>query len=177
MFGTGQLISPKLIEIVGEHGGFDALWLDAEHAGLTMKEIGKILDLTESRVCQIHSNVILRLKDQATRKLGKRPTDGELHALRIRAKRARYTAELAAVGSESKALSRYLVQLKALQDVIGDHQDAVVAEEKIRAVARAKTAIAAGRLIERERERRRERRRDYPPALARVLRRGSKALG
>src|SRR4051812_12922008 len=39
MFGVGQLISPKLIEIVGEHGGFDALWLDAEHAGITMKEI------------------------------------------------------------------------------------------------------------------------------------------
>jgi 2-keto-3-deoxy-L-rhamnonate aldolase RhmA len=39
MFGVGQLLSPKLIEIVGEHGGFDALWLDAEHAGLTMKEI------------------------------------------------------------------------------------------------------------------------------------------
>ena len=39
MFGLGQLISPKLVEIVGEHGGFDALWLDAEHAGLAMKEI------------------------------------------------------------------------------------------------------------------------------------------
>jgi 2-dehydro-3-deoxyglucarate aldolase/4-hydroxy-2-oxoheptanedioate aldolase len=39
MFGVGQLFSPKLIEIVGEHGEFDALWLDGEHAGLTMKEI------------------------------------------------------------------------------------------------------------------------------------------
>src|SRR5436305_15057169 len=39
MFGVGQLISPMLIEMVGEHGGFDALWLDAEHAGITMKEI------------------------------------------------------------------------------------------------------------------------------------------
>ena len=39
VFGTGQLISPKLIEIIGEHGEFDALWLDQEHAGLTMKEI------------------------------------------------------------------------------------------------------------------------------------------
>ena len=38
-FGLGQLFSPKLIEILGEHGGFDALWLDFEHAGLTMKEI------------------------------------------------------------------------------------------------------------------------------------------
>jgi 2-keto-3-deoxy-L-rhamnonate aldolase RhmA len=39
MFGAGQLISPKLIEIVGEHGDFDALWLDAEHAGITMKDV------------------------------------------------------------------------------------------------------------------------------------------
>ena len=39
MFGIGQLYTPKLVEIVGEHGGFDALWLDSEHAGLGMKEI------------------------------------------------------------------------------------------------------------------------------------------
>jgi 2-dehydro-3-deoxyglucarate aldolase/4-hydroxy-2-oxoheptanedioate aldolase len=38
MFGVGQLYHPKLIEIIGEHGGFDALWLDSEHAGLGMKE-------------------------------------------------------------------------------------------------------------------------------------------
>lgn len=30
--------------------------------GLTMREIGEILNLTESRVCQIHSNVMARLK-------------------------------------------------------------------------------------------------------------------
>jgi len=34
------------------------------YEGLTMKEIGEILDLTESRVCQIHSNILLRLKEQ-----------------------------------------------------------------------------------------------------------------
>lgn len=39
MFGVGQLLSPKMIEVVGAHGEFDALWLDQEHAGLTMKEI------------------------------------------------------------------------------------------------------------------------------------------
>ena len=38
-FGLGQLISPKLIEILGEHGEFDALWLDFEHGGITMKDI------------------------------------------------------------------------------------------------------------------------------------------
>jgi len=35
--------------------------------GLTMREIGEILHLTESRVCQIHSNVILRLRAQLSR--------------------------------------------------------------------------------------------------------------
>lgn len=38
------------------------------YEGLTMKEIGHILDLTESRVCQIHSNVITRLKDRVVRR-------------------------------------------------------------------------------------------------------------
>lgn len=39
LFGLGQIFSPKLIEIVGEHGGFDALWLDAEHGALDMKDV------------------------------------------------------------------------------------------------------------------------------------------
>jgi 4-hydroxy-2-oxoheptanedioate aldolase len=39
LFGTGQLIGPKLIDIVGLHGGFDGLWLDFEHAGFTMKDV------------------------------------------------------------------------------------------------------------------------------------------
>ncbi|MEY2982585.1 MAG: hypothetical protein RL562_2812 [Planctomycetota bacterium] len=34
------------------------------HEGLTMREIGEIMELTESRVCQIHSNVVARLKVQ-----------------------------------------------------------------------------------------------------------------
>ena len=32
------------------------------HEGLTLKEIGKVLELTESRICQIHSKAIMRLK-------------------------------------------------------------------------------------------------------------------
>jgi RNA polymerase sigma factor for flagellar operon FliA len=34
------------------------------YEGLTMREIGEILNLTESRVCQIHSNVMSKLKVQ-----------------------------------------------------------------------------------------------------------------
>lgn len=39
MLGLGQLISPKLAEIAGEHGVYDALWLDFEHAGITMRDV------------------------------------------------------------------------------------------------------------------------------------------
>lgn len=37
------------------------------YEGLTMREIGEIMELTESRVCQIHSNVMTRLKAQLDR--------------------------------------------------------------------------------------------------------------
>jgi len=39
LFGVGQVFHPKIVEIVGEHGGFDGLWIDQEHAGLTLREI------------------------------------------------------------------------------------------------------------------------------------------
>ena len=38
LFGVAQLFTPKLVEVVGEHGGFDGLWIDAEHGGLDMKD-------------------------------------------------------------------------------------------------------------------------------------------
>ena len=38
LFGVGQLCSPKLVEMVGENGGFDGLWIDAEHGGLGMRD-------------------------------------------------------------------------------------------------------------------------------------------
>src|SRR5262245_51475864 len=38
-FGFGQLPTPKLVAILGEHGEFDALWIDSEHGGLTMKDV------------------------------------------------------------------------------------------------------------------------------------------
>jgi 4-hydroxy-2-oxoheptanedioate aldolase len=39
VFGTGQLCHPKFIEILGIHGGFDAVWLDQEHGGLSLQQI------------------------------------------------------------------------------------------------------------------------------------------
>src|SRR5262249_59933787 len=35
----GQLCHPKLVEMIGWHGGFDAVWLDQEHVGLTVPQL------------------------------------------------------------------------------------------------------------------------------------------
>jgi CHAD domain-containing protein len=56
---------------------------------------------------------------------------------------------------------------KKLQDVLGDHQDAVVAAGRLRALAAGSTpelALVAGRLVEREEERRLEARAAWPKA-------------
>lgn len=39
VFGMGQLWSTKLIEIVALAGGYDAIWIDQEHVGLTIRDI------------------------------------------------------------------------------------------------------------------------------------------
>src|SRR4051812_20474465 len=39
VFAVGQLCDPKIIEILGREGGYDGLWLDSEHAGLTSAQI------------------------------------------------------------------------------------------------------------------------------------------
>jgi CHAD domain-containing protein len=56
------------------------------------------------------------------------PTDAELHALRIRAKRCRYLAE-ALVPVASKDARRFAAACRDLQDVLGEHQDTVVARQ------------------------------------------------
>lgn len=119
---------------------------------------------------------------QAVRKLRRtadslpaKPTDAELHALRIEAKRARYAAELAGL-TGGKPAARAVDAFKNLQDVLGEHQDAVVAEDRVRRVARPETALAAGRLIERERQRKAEKREQFPAALRTALRKGQKAF-
>ena len=67
---------------------------------------------------------------KAVRGLQSDPTDAELHGIRIKAKRARYAAELAetVVG---KAATRFIRRAKAFQELLGVHQDAVVGEQRI----------------------------------------------
>ena len=93
---------------------------------------------------EIHAAQHKKLR-KAVRTLADGSSDEELHAVRIHVKRARYAAELSGAGAYVKAA-------KVLQDVLGEHQDAVVAAERLRDLARRMphTSLAAGRLVERE---------------------------
>jgi CHAD domain-containing protein len=93
---------------------------------------------------------------RAVESLGPAPDDGTVHRLRITLKRARYAAELSATADARQ--DRFLKRARTLQSLLGEHQDAVVAERRLRelAVMDESTAVAfvAGRLAERQRERR-----------------------
>ena len=108
---------------------------------------------------EIADEAAARLR-RAVRKLPEAPADEELHAVRKKGKRARYAAELAG--------RKTLVQrAKKLQDVLGEHQDAVVAAERLRGLAAGRSpeqALVAGRLVEREEQRRAEARETWPKA-------------
>jgi CHAD domain-containing protein len=115
---------------------------------------------------------------KAVGRLGKHPDDAAVHALRIRLKRARYAAELAQPAGETGR--RFADHAKALQTLLGEHQDAVVAEELLSSatVVDAQTAAAfvAGRLAERQTYRRRSVAERLPDAWKR-LRRSGELLG
>jgi CHAD domain-containing protein len=96
-----------------------------------------------------------RLRKAARRLLDEESAE-TVHAVRIKAKRARYAAELTE-SSGGRRVRRFVARAKRLQDVIGEHQDAVVAEERLRQLARGRggrSALVAGRLVERQRHRR-----------------------
>lgn len=114
--------------------------------------------------------------------IGDDPADDDLHRLRIRGKRLRYAAEMAAPTAKKK-VKALVKATKKVQDILGDHQDAVVAEERIRALLDAvdeensiEVAVVAGRLIERERARKAACRAQWCEALAKVDKRARRAV-
>jgi CHAD domain-containing protein len=115
---------------------------------------------------EIACNAYGRLR-KVVRALPGRPADEELHRVRIEVKRARYAAELASPDLGKRG-ARLIERAKVVQDLIGDHQDAVVAEQRLRELALrggGKTGLVAGRLIERQRRRKRKARHAFPGAM------------
>ena len=117
---------------------------------------------------------------KAVRKAGKNPSDAELHRVRIKSKRARYAAELAEVAC-GKPARRFIGRMKDLQNLLGEHHDAVVAEQVLRTVITPdgdrRMALAVGLLLERQRERRREAREAIPKAWSKAKKCGRAIWG
>ncbi|HWG74634.1 MAG TPA: CYTH and CHAD domain-containing protein [Acidimicrobiales bacterium] len=91
--------------------------------------------------------------DKAVGDLGDDPADDALHEVRIMAKRLRYACEAVAPVA-GKAARRTAKDAAALQSVLGDHHDAVVAEGWLRAAARqdgGARSVVTGQLIAGER--------------------------
>ena len=88
------------------------------------------------------------------KRLGPRPTDEDLHLVRIRAKRARYAAE--AVSAAIPGAAKHAAAFADLQGVLGDQHDAVVAEQWLRDAvlegASRQQALVAGLLVAAERQ-------------------------
>lgn len=139
-----------------------------------------------------------RLAGAVTR-AGDEPPDEVLHELRIDGKRLRYTTELAepALGRPARELLRRTTRM---QDVLGEHQDACFAQQRVTELlaglnsglgnglnsslgsglggeSLAGVAFVAGRLFEREEIRRVEMRAAWPQAWVDVAAAASTALG
>ena len=85
---------------------------------------------------------------RAVETLPSSPADTELHAVRIRAKRCRYAAEAAGKQAGHRA-SQLAAACTDLQDALGEHQDAVVAQRWLSGIVPQLTpgeAFVAGQL-------------------------------
>ena len=95
---------------------------------------------------------LLRAVLSAGRSIGDDPNPDALHRLRVRGKRLRYALETLR-GLGGKNVGKMLRRLTALQDLIGDHQDAVTAMKRLRTYAETAdvppaTLLAVGALVE-----------------------------
>src|SRR5262249_52424199 len=85
VFGLGQLCYPKIIEIIGLHGGYDAVWLDHEHAGLSTDQIEQAA--RAARLVGLDSFVRLAPTDYATVMRAREAGAGGVMAAQVRSAR------------------------------------------------------------------------------------------
>jgi CHAD domain-containing protein len=106
------------------------------------------------------------------------PSDQDLHAVRIKLKRARYAAELAQPLAGRPA-ERFIKTAKKLQDILGEHQDAVVAEQRLRGLLgadrRPPAKVLSRALAQREGDRRETAKTEFLDGWPKLKRRGRKA--
>ena len=114
---------------------------------------------------------------KAVKALPETPSNDDLHAVRIKVKRARYAAELAQT-MVGRSARRFVARAKKLQDILGEHQDAAVAEDRLRALGRdggRPERLLAGKLVTRQRIRRHAAQMDFFEQWPKLKRRGDEA--
>ena len=115
---------------------------------------------------------------KTVQKLNGSLSNAELHRIRIKTKRARYAAELAQEG-DSKAIGRFIKAATRFQDLLGVHQDAVLAERYVEGFlkyqGRRQAAFTAGLLAARANQRREEVREEFWSEWKRLKKRGNRA--
>jgi len=128
---------------------------------------------------EISANQFKKLR-RCVGKWDKNCSNEDLHRIRIRAKRARYAAELAE-HSVGKPASQFIRQVKKFQDLLGSHQDAVMTEQRLRELLRSSKSVRAGfsvgQIVERLRTRREHVRNRFSPCWKKVRKRGTDAWG
>ena len=107
--------------------------------------------------------------------------DEQLHEMRKAAKRLRYAAEVAPPGAGRQA-KRLVKQVKAVQELLGEHQDSVVARGLLRELGAAAPAeggngFAFGWLMRDEQARAERVEAELDPAWAKLRRRARKLTG
>jgi CHAD domain-containing protein len=127
------------------HAGSHAppLYVARQKSGRTPQPDDPARDVLPALVAQPWKRLRRRV-----RKAGRTPSDTQLHRIRIASKQLRYAAE-AAEPVIGKAATRTARRAKDLQTLLGDHHDAVTAEEWLQGVAlegSGAAGFAAGQL-------------------------------
>ena len=149
--------------------GFISKLREAAEAPLVVNSTRALSDVAARQFRKLRKTV---------RKLKRSPSNADLHCVRIKTKRARYAAELAEV-CDGKPVTRFIKTAKQFQDLLGIHQDAVMAERYVQGLLKYQTgqqaAFTAGLLVARANQRREEVRQVFWSEWKRLRKRGKRA--
>ncbi len=144
--------------------------LDAMHEAARSPKLDEVCEGMATEVLVPLARRAWRRVRVAIDDLGPQPSDRDLHRVRIATKRARYAVNVVAPVM-GKPATRFMLAAARLQDSLGAHQDAVVAQDWLRrraAEADPLEAFAAGQFLASEQAAATAARAEWPHAWQRL---------
>ena len=162
---VAALSSDRYGALIAEYERF----VDARAHGVRDKHARRSIAKCEDRLVHKVHNKMQRKADKITEK----SQAAKLHRLRLLAKRLRYLLEFFRVARPRK-WRRPIAALSTMQDELGEHQDAIVARERLSTYAESialleenrRLLLAMGRLTQQEEDRAARYRRKFPALWA-----------